>query len=240
MGMRKWHRLLGLLVAVPCLLWSLSGGLLAWKNWARPTRDTVAKPQQPKRAFQVSVDQTLKMLGRPEQPQSVSWIHVVGLPRLLVRFEQAPQVLLVDGESGQLAAPVDVVLATQIAEQEAPVGVVVASAQLQTQPTLVYPAFMELPAFRIGLSSGDDVYVSPKTGEVLAHVDTLFRIIRVAFFGLHIWKFSSAGTHAPSFLLLMVMAGVLFCSATTGLWVLLRRGRARGRSKPAPSNLDRA
>ena len=42
---------------------------------------------------------------------------------------------------------------------------------LQTAGSLVYPAWNESPALRITLDNGDDIYASPSTGEILAHVE---------------------------------------------------------------------
>ncbi len=226
MHLRRWHRLIGLLVGLPCLLWGLSGALLAWKNWARskPPGPTQAGPLRP---FTVPVEQVLRTLGRAEPPTQVEWRHVAGAPRYVVRFAAPPVIQVVDGESGQpLPLPsVDMQLARQAALWDAPPGVGIKSCALQTAGSLVYPAWNELPALRITLDNGDDVYVSPSTGEILAHVDTMFRAIRIAFYGLHVWKFSPAVQAPLSYLVLLLMGLVLAAAGATGLWLGLRRWR---------------
>jgi hypothetical protein len=200
----------------------MSGALLAWKNWAspRPPGPTQAIPQRP---FRVPIEVALKALGRSDTPDQVEWRHVAGAPRYVARFAQAPVLQMVDGEGGQALAPptADEQLARQIAQAEAPPGVAVTGCTLQGTGSLVYPAWNELPAFRVALENGDDVYVSPTTGEVLAHVDMRFRAIRVAFYGLHVWRWGPGRTPA-SYLLLMGMGLVLALAGATGLSLGLR------------------
>ena len=226
MQLRRWHRLIGLLIGLPCLLWGLSGALLAWKNWTKspspgPTQAGLLRP------FRVPVEQALRTLGRAEPPTQVEWRHVAGAPRYVVRFAAPPLLQVVDGESGQpLPLPsVDMQLARQAALWDAPPGVGIKSCLMQSAGSLVYPAWNELPAFRVTLDNGDDVYVSPSTGEILAHADTMFRAIRIAFYGLHVWKFSPAADSSASYLVLLVMGLVLAAAGATGLWLGLRRWR---------------
>ena len=223
MSLRRWHRLIGLVVGLPCLLWGLSGALLAWKNWAgpRPPGLTQAALLRP---FRAPIEQALQALGRSDTPVRVEWRHVAGAPRYLVHFAVPPLLQVVDGEGGQvLALPtVDEPLARRIAQLDAPPGVPVTGCVVQTTGSLVYPAWNELPAYRAALANGDDVYVSPTTGEVLGHVDARFRLIRVAFYGLHVWKFSSATEAPASYLLLLGMGLILAAAGATGLYLGLR------------------
>lgn len=221
-NLRRWHRLIGLVIGLPCLLWGLSGALLAWKNWAgpRPSGLTQASLQRP---FSVPIGTALQALGRRELPTQVEWRHVAGAPRYVARFAQPPLVQVVDGESGQaLALPtVDEHLARQIGQAEAAPGVQVTGCVLQATGSLVYPAWNELPVFRVTLGNGDDVYVAPSTGAVLGHVDMRFRAIRVAFYGLHVWRFGDT-PDGPSYLFLLVMGLVLAAAGATGLTLGLR------------------
>jgi len=229
-NLRRWHRLIGLLVGLPCLLWGLSGALLAWKNWAgrRPSGLTQASPQRP---FTVPIGMALRALGRFDTPTQVEWRHVAGAPRYVVQFARPPLVQVVDGESGQaLALPtVDAHLARQIGQAEAAPGVFVTRCVLQNTGSLVYPDWNELPVFRVTLGNGDDVYVSPSTGAILAHADMRFRAIRVGFYGLHVWRFGDT-PDASSYLFLLVMGLVLAAAGATGLTLGLRGlGPARRR-----------
>ena len=231
MTMRRWHRLIGLVVGLPCLLWGLSGALLAWKNWASPAAPG-ATQAGPTRPFRVPIAQALQKLGRPETPLQVEWRQVAGAPRYLIHFATPPLLQVIDGEAGQvLALPsVDESLARRVAVAGAPAGVSVTGCVMQTAGTLVYPSWNELPAYRVALANGDDIYVSPTTGEILAHVDTRFRLIRVAFYGLHVWKFSAAAEAPASYLLLLVMGLVLAIAGATGLYLGLRPVGRRLRS----------
>ncbi len=232
-ALRRWHRLIGLVVGLPCLLWGLSGAILAWKNWAsEPPVRTQAAPLRP---FRVPVEQALKALGRAEAPLQVEWRHVAAAPRYVIRFATPPLVQLVDGEDGRVVSRLDAQGAQAVGQGEAPPGVAVRDCALQTTGSLIYPSWGELPAFRVGLANGDDVYVSPTTGQVLAHVDTQFRIIRVAFYGLHVWKFSQAQEAPASYLVLLAMGLVLAAAGATGLWLGLRGlGPRRRRLSTAP------
>lgn len=218
--LRRWHRLIGLVVGLPCLLWGLSGAILAWKNWAHePLAPNQAGPPRP---FRVPVEKALKALGRADVPLQVEWRHVAAAPRYVIRFAAPPLVQLVDGEDGRVVPRLDAQRAQEVGQEAAPPGVGVRGCALQTAGSLVYPSWNELPAFRVALDNGDDVYVSPTTGEVLAHVDTRFRVIRVAFYGLHVWKFSPAQDAPVSYLVLLAMGLVLTAAGATGLWLGLR------------------
>lgn len=236
MRLRRLHRLLGLLLALPCVLWGLSGMILAWKNWARDTAPPPAPPprmQAAARPFRVPVAAALAATLRPEPPRAVEWRHVLGAPRYLIRYAAAPAPLLVDGESGLLLTgtpAIDAALAGRIAEAEAPADTTVARVVLQTQPTLYYPRGFELPIYRVTLSSGDDIYVSPTTGDALPRVDGRFRLIRLAFYGLHVWRFVPGEAPYASYLVLMTAAGGLVLLGTTGGLLALRV--ARGRRRP--------
>jgi hypothetical protein len=107
---------------------------------------------------------------------------------------------------------------------------------LQTASSLVYPSWNELPVFRAELSNGDDVYVSPTTGEALTYADPMFRAIRVSFYGLHVWKLAPEADAPPTYLLLMGMGLVLAAGGATGLWLGIR-GLLPRRARRGPASL---
>lgn len=223
---RRLHRLLGLLICVPSLLWGLSGALLAWKNWAREP-DSPPAAVSPERPFRIEVSAALATAaaGHAEAPLAVEWRHVLGAPRYLVRYAKPPTVVLIDGETGKIAPAIDEDSARKIAAEAAPAGITVADCELQTQPSLVYLDDFELPVYRIGLSDRSNVYLSPRTGEVFFRAPRLAWLIRFAFYKLHVWKLSSSPGQAHSYLVLLAMALVLATSSLTGLWLLLQPGR---------------
>lgn len=237
MQLRRLHRLLGLLICVPSLLWGISGALLAWKNWASEPEPPAAAASTP-RPFKVDVGAALATaaVGHSEPPQAVEWRHVLGAPRYLIRYA-APPAILVDGESGQLIAGIDEASARKIAAEAAPAGITVADCELQTAPSLVYLDDFELPVYRVGLSDRSNVYLSPRTGEVFFRAPRLAWLIRFAFYKLHVWKWSGGAGRAHSYLLLLAMALVLAASSATGLWLLVRPlRRAENRQKlPDPA-----
>jgi hypothetical protein len=236
MPLRRWHRRIGLLVGIPCLLWGLSGAVLAWKHLAAlsppgdPTR--VAGAHTP---FSVPVDQAVRAAGRSGPPMEVRWRWLLSRPRYEIRYFTPPQVVVIDGLTGKAAPPLDCALARQVAEADG--GVPARDCTLITAHTLIYRPDREVPAFRVALDNGHDVYVSPTTGQLLAHVDLLYRLFRVAFFGLHMWDLSVAPGRHLSFGLLLAMALLLLAMGVTGLYLALAtRARPGGRlvGSPAP------
>ncbi|MBL9006758.1 MAG: PepSY domain-containing protein [Myxococcales bacterium] len=231
MRSRRLHKLLALVVCVPCLLWGLSGALLAWKNWARDTQKPPSgKPPPPEQPFVVSAAQVLTQLqaqGRP-QPQKLEWRHVVGAPRYLVQYESPKEVVVIDGETGQIAPPIDDREALRIADAAAPLGSQALAVAFQSEPSLVYLAGFELPVYRVAISDGSEIYVSPRTGEVILRADRMAWWIRSAYFGLHVWRVGSGPGPYRSYLVLLVFAVGLVAAATSGLWLALRPSQRRG------------
>jgi uncharacterized iron-regulated membrane protein len=223
--LRRWHRLFGILLGVPCLLWGISGAFLSWKNYA-----TLSRPGNPQAVtgertpFTIGVQQALAATGQDGPPQSVEWRWLLGSPRYVVHYADGPAVLI-DGRSGELVPKVDEALARRIAQADAPSGVRVLGCALQERATLIYRPWEEFPAYRLPLSNGDEVYVSPRTGEVLAHVDGMYRLIRGSFVILHTLDLSTApGRHASYLLLALLGLGLLFLSVT-GLLLAYRTYR---------------
>lgn len=228
MTARRWHRLIGLIICLPCLLWGGSGAVLAWKNWARSRQPPAPVSERAvEKPFSVLLDRALAATGRSETPVAVEWIRLAGAPHYLVRYASPPRSALVDGTTGELLKQQPLIseaLASAIAQADAPPGLAVRSVAWHTEGTLVYPEWNELPVWRVTLDNGDDVYVSPTTGEIRQRADTVFRIIRVSFYGLHVWKW---GRSQQSYLFLMIMGCLLVFGASTGLWLALRPRRSR-------------
>jgi hypothetical protein len=85
----------------------------------------------------------------------------------------------------------------------------------------MYLRDMELPVFRVALSDHSDVYVSPTTGEAFFRADRVAWAIRFAFYGLHVWKWSSGPGPHLSYLVLCAMALILCITSVAGLWLWL-------------------
>jgi hypothetical protein len=98
---------------------------------------------------------------------------------------------------------------------------------VQREPSLLLFAGAELPLFRVALSDGSDVYISPTSGEVVMRGSRLLWAIRFAFYRLHVWKWSDAPGPHRSYWLLGLMAGLLVLSSGSGLIVALRLARRR-------------
>lgn len=229
MTLRRWHRLLGLIICVPCLLWGISGALLAWKNYASEKEQPGRRVAATLVPFTVPVERALGAAGRGDTPTQVRWHRIAGAPYYLIRYEAAPRTVLVHGQTAAVlggSPAVDEALARAVAQQDTEDGSVatVRSVYWQTAGTLVYPEWGELPVWRVTLGNGDDVYVSPGSGQVLQHVDWFFRVIRVSFYGLHVWKLSPG---PGSYLFLMGMGVLLIFGALSGIWMVVFGGRRR-------------
>ena len=222
---RRLHKVIALIVCLPCLLWGISGAFLAWKNWAADTRQPPPrKPpptDQPFRAALAPVLAQQQAQGRPD-PQSVEWRHVVGAPRYVLHYDQPPEVVVVDGESGQVLPGIEASEALRIADAAAPLGTQALRVTFQTEPTLVYLSRFELPVYRVAISDGSDVYVSPRTGAVIIRAERMALWIRTASFGLHVWQWSLGPGPHFSYLLLMLAALCLVAASASGLWLALR------------------
>ena len=231
MTARKLHKFLALAVCLPCLLWGLSGSFLAWKNWARDTRKPPArKPPPIDQPHLASLPQVLALLatqGRSD-PQRLEWTHTVGAPRYIVHFASPPTPVLIDGESGQIIPGIERDEAVRIADAAAPQGTRALSATLQSQPSLVYLADFELPAYRVAISDGSDIYISPRTGEVIIRAERIHWFIRAAYFGLHVWRFSLGPGPYYSYLLLLAAGLLLVAASLSGLYLAFApRGKRR-------------
>lgn len=241
MQLRRVHKLVGIAIFLPSILWGISGAFLAWKNWDRDAAPPRRNPQElVNRPFRVELDKALSATGQAKDvtPRAIEWRHLAGAPYFAIRYAGLPDPLLIDGETGEKVPGISEDLARRIAAAEAPPDVQVTSCVLQTTPSLVYLEGMKLPVYRVSLSDGSDVYLSPTSGEVHFRAPRLARAIRIAYFGLHVWKWSSGPGPHYSYLFLLIMALLQCVGAVSGLWLWLRPGSAsRRRAKrdtPAP------
>ena len=137
----------------------------------------------------------------------------------------------------QLLPPADEELARRVAQADAPPGATVASVELVHRPSLfAYRPGRDLPVYRVALTNGSDVYVSRRSGQVQAHVDWIYRLVRVSFFALHMWDLSLGPDPHRSFLLLGAAALLLFLLGISGLLLALCGStRRRGPTGTAPT-----
>lgn len=238
--LRRWHRWLGLCVGLPCLLWGTSGTILAWKHMTslQPPGDPARVAGQ-RTPFVVPVEQALRAVNRKDLPQAVEWRWLLGRPRYELRYAAAPERVSVDGLLGQVLPKVDEALARRVAEADGPPGPHAVSVTLQDRYSLVYRPGRELPALRVRLDNGDDVYVSPASGQVLVHADDLYRFLRFVLFGLHMWDLSNAPEPHRSFYLLGACALGVLGLGISGLWLFVsswprRRRPVTGTARTPP------
>lgn len=241
MQLRRVHKLVGIVIFLPTLLWGLSGAFLAWKNWDRDAAPPRKNPQEiAKRPFRVELDKALAATGQPKAaaPRAIEWRHLADAPYFVIRYAGAPP-LLIDGETGEKRSEISEELARRIAAAEAPPDVRITGCALQTTPSLVYLQGMPLPVYRVSLSDGSDVYVAPTSGEVQFRAPRLAWFIRFAYFGMHVWKWSSGPGPHYSYLFLLVMALVQCVGSVSGLWLWLKASESASRRRakrdtPAP------
>src|SRR5262249_36980748 len=111
--LRRWHRLLGLILGLPFLLWGASGALLAWKHWTpRQPPGDAARVAGERTPFVIPVEQALQA-ARPggEAPEAVEWRWLLSRPRYELRYAAPPRLVVVDGLDGRVVPPADEALA---------------------------------------------------------------------------------------------------------------------------------
>ena len=173
--------------------------------------------EQPHRADLPQVLALLATQGRSD-PQRQSG-RTPSAPPLHRALCQPADPLLIDGDSGQIIPGIERDEALRIADAAAPQGTRALSATLQSQPSLVYLADFELPAYRVAISDGSDIYISPRTGEVIIRAERIHWFIRAAYFGLHVWRFSLGPGPYYSYLLLLAAGLLLVVASLSGLYL---------------------
>lgn len=219
----RWHIWLGWLVAIPLLLWTLSGLVMV----ARPideVRGTDLRVATPEQALPANFTPTLPFLA-PGQPAvakyTLSMRH--GVPTARVDYA-GKQVALFDARSGSRLTPLDRAAALETARLGvAGVSDTVISVTLFADDAVPFDFRKAMPVWQIMLTDGTHIYVGRDTGEIEA-VRTRFWRLFDFMWGLHIMDPQAReDTHHP---LLIASAVLALVSVVFGIVLLFRRRKA--------------
>jgi uncharacterized iron-regulated membrane protein len=219
-SLARWHIWLGWLVAVPLLLWTISGlfmvsfpieqvrgeHLRAEPRTLSVSSPIVAPPLEPGVSH-------VELLVRVDGPR---WVIHGTNERITVR----------DATSGRLSPPVDSVLAGRIADAVLKDRHRVISVRRIAADANPIDLRRDRPAWQVTYVGGLRVYVDADTGEVLAVRTQLWRAFDVMW-GLHIMDLEGReDTHHP---ILVGSAALGFVAVLIGTILLFRRRRSHSR-----------
>ena len=219
----RWHIWLGWLVAIPLLLWTVSGLVMV----ARPideVRGTNLRVKVHEQPLPANFAPTLPFLsrGQPDVAKyALSMRH--GVPTARVEYADK-QVALFDARNGAQLTPLDQAAALEIARQGVGgVSDTAVSVTLFSADAVPFDFRKAIPVWQISLTDGTNIYVGRDTGEIEA-VRTRFWRLFDFMWGLHIMDPQAReDTHHP---LLIASAVLALVSVVFGIVLLFRRRKA--------------
>ena len=219
----RWHIWLGWLVAIPLLLWTLSGLVMV----ARPideVRGTDLRLEGKEETVPAGFAPALPFLA-PGQPAVSSYAIAMrrGIPVTRVTYADK-RTALFDARNGTRLTPLDQAAALEVVRR----GIVGASSQPLTAQAFAADAVpfdfrKAMPVWQVSLRDGTHIYVGRDTGEIEA-VRTRFWRLFDFMWGLHIMDPQAReDTHHP---LLIASAVLALLSVVFGTALLFRRRKA--------------
>lgn len=208
----RWHVWLGWMLAVPFLLWTLSGLVMV----ARPIEEVRGEHLRAEAAAIETAGLRLPDMGGPAQAMRLAQIGardqwVVEREGGMARYDArngSPLGKVSEGEARQLADAVYIGTARLI------------GARLFTADRAPIDLRKERPAWQVRFGDGVQVYIDAETGETLALRTRFWRVFDF-FWGLHIMDPQGReNTHSPW---LVVFAAMAFASILIGIIMLLFR-----------------
>jgi uncharacterized iron-regulated membrane protein len=219
----RWHIWLGWLVAVPLLLWTVSGLVMV----ARPIEEVRGKDlrlEGKAEAVPAGFAPALPFLA-PGQPAVSSYAIAMRHSIPVARVTYADQrTALFDARNGTRLTPLDQAAALEVVRR----GIVGASRQTLTAKLFAADAVpfdfrQPMPVWQVTLRDGTHVYVGRDTGAIEA-VRTRFWRLFDFMWGLHIMDPQAReDTHHP---LLIISAVLALFSVVFGTALLFRRRKA--------------
>lgn len=213
--MRKIHKWIGLIIAIQFVLWMTSGAVMslfdADKVAGRELRiKPPAAPVWPAKAMPVDV--VLANSGAPVMTLSSGWL----LDQPVYRLVNDKATWMVKAEGGEPIA-LDAALATRIAQASYSGKGRPSAARLlnYTPETRKHKE----PVWRVDFDDADEttVYVSAKTGNVLEHRNSTWRLFDI-FWMLHIMDYTERENFNNPLLITSAVGGLWM--ALTGVWLL--------------------
>lgn len=213
----KWHIWLGWLIAVPLLMWTITGLVMV----SRPIEEVRGEHLRLSHhaALPAGSTFTIRLPASPAQPITDARVRMQsGVPVTLVTYE--------DGSSDRLDANGAPLPPLTEAEARALVAAQIvgggnANAMRLFMADEVPIAFCRpLPVWRVELADGTHVYVGQRSGAIEAVRTPFWRVFDVMW-GLHIMDLSEReDTHHP---LLMLFAALSMLGVLIGTALLFRR-----------------
>ncbi|WP_234026396.1 PepSY domain-containing protein [Qipengyuania thermophila] len=219
----RWHIWLGWLVAVPLLLWTLSGLVM------------VSRPIEEVRGEHLRAEGRSEILPAGEPLTLVVPAAAGPVAEATVRVQHGQTVVLLRPPHGPAqryrldGAPlpgIDEAAARAIAAQGIRGGREIVSARLFPADSAPLDFRRPMPAWQVRFSDGTRVYVGEQTGAIEAIRTRFWRVFDIMW-GLHIMDLRGReATHHP---VLIVFAALAFVAVLVGTALLFRR-RARSES----------
>jgi uncharacterized iron-regulated membrane protein len=220
----RWHIWLGWLVAIPLLLWTVSGLIMV----ARPideVRGTTMRINAPEQALPANFTPALPFLA-PGQPSVAAYTLSMRHSVPTARVDYADkQVALFDARSGTRLTPLDRTAALETARR----GVAgVSDTAISVTPfaanAVPFDFRKAMPVWQVALTDGTHIYVGRDTGEIEAVRTRYWRLFDFMW-GLHIMDPQTReDTHHP---LLIASAVLALVSVVFGTALLFRRRKAK-------------
>ncbi len=221
----RWHIWLGWLIAVPLIMWTLTGLLMVWQpieevrgNHLRQATPMVALPADAEIAVDVS------QLERPVKSVTVTMEGGLAITRITYMDDTVERY----SENGRKIPSLNEIAARSVVEREIKGGNQFVSAKLFPADQPASDFRRPIAAWQIALADGTHVYVGEETGEVLAVRTQFWRAFDFAW-GLHIMDLQEReDTSHP---ILIGFAGLAAFGVLMGTILLFRRRRYKQRNK---------
>ncbi len=226
--LRRWHIWLGWIVAIPMLLWTVSGVVM------------VAKPIEEVRGTHLLADPAPMRLAAPAIPPRIEGAPLQSLA-LQPRAAGARWVVTLEGGTVRLADPATGALLPPLSAADAVrevmaryTGKATVAAVTRTDPTSP-PLELRRPiaAWQLRMSDGTHFYVDAGSGEVVARRTGWWRFYDFMW-GLHIMDPGGReDTHNPWIVSFALVSTVTVILALVLLPLTLRRSRKNGAARAA-------
>jgi uncharacterized iron-regulated membrane protein len=230
---RKWHRILGPLIGVQLLLWTLGGIYFSWFDLDNVHGDYERAEQAIPDLREASVAVSLEMLLERSDLARVEEVRLgTFLDRTVVRlYQDRDRVEMYDATSGERLSPIGEADARAIAKVDfAPPGEIV-SVQLIEEKRGEYKN--AVPAWQVRFDNWKrtHVYVHANTGLVTARRNAIWRGFDFLWM-LHILDFRERENFNNWLLRILSLLSLITIVTGYVLWLvttpLLRRGRRSG------------
>jgi uncharacterized iron-regulated membrane protein len=215
----RWHIWLGWLVAVPLLLWTLSGLVMI----ARPietVRGSDLRVEAAKQPLPPGLTPALPFLA-PDQPEILSYTLAMraGKPTARVQYPDGSAALF-DAASGAKLSPLGAAEAREVVLRGIKAKAEIAELRLFPADKVPFDFRKPMPVWQVTLKDGTHIYVGRDSGEIEAVRTSYWRFYDFMW-GLHIMDPGGREDfHHPLLILATVLALI---NVVFGVTLLFRR-----------------